>query len=152
LTPGFSYPLLEPHHYFDRAYVLNHLPPVEAGRFAVKATWSYFAQPLPWQAQSRALLAYLPEQIVWYVMALLLPLGVVAGMRRDRPLTSMLVMHAAGAIVLVALTSGNIGTLIRHRSLAFPYLVWLSALGGHELVRLAVDRHGREGSGLDGDR
>jgi len=152
LTPGYSYPLLEPHHYFDRAYVLNALPPVDAGRFAVKAAWSYFAQPLPWQAQSRALLAYLPEQIVWYVMALLLPVGVVAGMRRDRALTSMLVMHAAAAIVLVALTSGNIGTLIRHRSLAFPYLVWLSALGGHELVRMVLDRHGREGSGLDGDR
>ena len=67
--------------------------------------------------------------------------------------TSLLVMHAAGAIVLVALTSGNIGTLIRHRSLALLYLVWLSALGGHELVRLVVERNGREeGSGLNGDR
>jgi hypothetical protein len=150
-TPGYSYRLLEPRYYGDRAYILNQLPPLETGRFAVKAAWSYFVQPVPWQAQSRALLAYLPEQLVWYVMALLLSLGMVAGMRRDRELTSMLVMHAAGAMVLVALSSGNIGTLIRHRSLAFPYLVWLSALGGHELVRLVVDRKGREGSGLDGD-
>ena len=27
------------------------------------------------------------------------------------------------------MTSGNIGTLIRHRGLALPYLVWLAALG-----------------------
>jgi hypothetical protein len=151
-TPGYSYRLLELRYYGDRNYILNQLPPGEAGRFAIKAAWSYFAQPLPWQAQSRALRAYLPEQIVWYVMALLLPLGVIAGMRRDKALTSLLVMHAAGAVAIVALSSGNIGTLIRHRSLAFPYLVWLSALGGHELVRLVVDHKGREGSGLDGDR
>jgi hypothetical protein len=153
VTPGYSYLLLNPRYYSERIHILNHMPPVDAGRFTLKAAWSYFAEPLPWTSASRALLAYLPEQFVWYVMALLLPLGIVAGLRRDRMVTSLLVMHAAGAIVLVALTSGNIGTLIRHRSLALPYLVWLSALGGHELVRLVVERNGREeGSGLDGDR
>jgi hypothetical protein len=132
-------------------HILHHMPPVDAGRFTAKAAWSYFAEPLPWRTESRALLAYLPEQIAWYVMALLLPLGIIAGLRRDPVLTSLLVMHAAGAMVLVALTSGNIGTLIRHRSLALPYLVWLSALGGHELVRLVVERSVREeGSGRDG--
>ena len=152
MTPGHSYRLLETRYYRDRGYILNELPVPEATRFAVKATWSYFAQPLPWQAQSPALLAYVPEQIVWYVMAMLLPLGIAAGMRRDLTLTSILVMHAALSIVLVALSSGNIGTLIRHRSLAFPYLLWLSALGGHELVRLFVGRNGSQGSGHNGAR
>jgi hypothetical protein len=87
-------------------------------------------------------------------MAMMLPFGVLAGMRRDLVLTSMLVAHAAIAMILVALTSGNIGTLIRHRSLAFPYLVWLSALGAHECVRWFVDRNhvGVERSRVDGDR
>jgi hypothetical protein len=35
----------------------------------------------------------------------------------------------------VAMTSGNIGTLVRHRGLALPYLVWLSAVGACDLVR-----------------
>ena len=43
------------------------------------------------------------------------------------------------AILIVALTSGNIGTLIRHRSLALLYLIWLSALGAHEGVRLVIE-------------
>ena len=38
------------------------------------------------------------------------------------------------AAALVAVTSGNVGTLIRHRGLALPYLVWLSAAGAAALI------------------
>ena len=41
------------------------------------------SQPLPWKIESRALLAYLPEQIAVVRLVLLLPFGVVAGLRRD---------------------------------------------------------------------
>ena len=34
----------------------------------------------------------------------------------------------------VALNGGNVGTLVRHRGLALPYLVWLSAVGACQLV------------------
>ena len=141
LTPGSSYQLVEPRYYVRRDLVLKEMPPVDAGRFAVKALWSYFAEPLPWRSESRVVLAYLPEQFLWYLMALLMPIGVVAGVRRDSLVTMMLVAHAAVAIVLVALASGNIGTLIRHRSLAMPYLIWLSALGAQECARLLSARH-----------
>jgi hypothetical protein len=86
--------------------------------------------------RSRTMLAYLPEQLAWYALALLLPFGVYAGLRRDVVVTSVLVAHAAAVILIVAVSSGNIGTLIRHRALALPYLIWLSALGAHECVRL----------------
>jgi hypothetical protein len=154
LTAGISYHLVNPGYYANRAHVLYYLSPVETARYVVTAGWSYFVQPVPWKMESRALRAYLPEQLIWYAMALLLPFGVVAGMRRDRLITSMLLAHSAAAIVIVALTSGNIGTLIRHRSLALPYLIWLSALGGYECVRLFLDRYrvAPERSGVDGDR
>ena len=138
ITPGHSYQLVNAGYYVDRIHLLNMMPPADAGRFAMKAVGSYFAEPLPWRADSRALLAYWPEQVVWYLMTLLLPFGVLAGLRRDAVLTSMLVTHAVAAILLVALTSGNIGTLIRHRALALPYLVWLSALGAQECLRLFI--------------
>ncbi len=153
LTPGYSYQLVDDHYYFSRPHILRNMPPDEAGRFAIKAIGSYFAEPLPWKTGSRAILAYLPEQIAWYGMVLLLPLGVIAGMRRDVVLTSMLVAHAAAAILIVALTSGNIGTLIRHRSLVLLYLIWLSVLGAHEGVRLVMSRHRvRAGRRVDVDR
>ena len=141
LTPGFSYRLVDSPYYAERIQLLNSMPSRDAGRFVVKALWNYMVQPLPWKAESWALQAYLPEQFLWYVMALLIPVGVLAGLRRDALVTSMLLCHAAAAMVLVALTSGNIGTLIRHRSLALPYLVWLSALGAQDGVRRYLQRY-----------
>jgi hypothetical protein len=140
MTPGYSYQLVDPGYYSNRV-LLNQMPAEDAGRFVGKALWSFFAEPLPWRAESRALLLYVPEQFVWYVIALMLPIGVVAGLRRDALVTSMVTAHAAAAIVLVALTGGNVGTLIRHRSLALPYLVWLFALGAHASVQWFIERH-----------
>jgi hypothetical protein len=52
------------------------------------------------------------------------------------------------AIAIIALSSGNIGTLIRHRSLALLYLIWLSAVGAHECMRLVIPRQ----RSMNGDR
>jgi hypothetical protein len=90
--------------------------------------------PLPWKAQSRAAVAYLPEQIVWYLLALLAPVGFLFAFRRDPAVAGLLLGHAIVIAFAVAFTSGNVGTLVRHRSLALPYLVWLSAIGGCELL------------------
>jgi hypothetical protein len=114
-------------------------------RYVVGSIAAYIAMPLPWKIQSRTALAYLPEQLVWYLMVALAPIGVAAGLRRDALLTSLLVCYTAIAVVLVALTSGNIGTLVRHRGLAVPYMLWLSTLGACEVlawIRLSVgDAH-----------
>ena len=134
ITFGYSYQLVAPAYYGDRNR-LRIMPPADAASFVAKALWSYVVEPLPWRMESRTLLAFLPEQIVWYVIALLLPIGIYAGLKRDLVLTSMLAAHAAATMLIIALASGNIGTLIRHRSLALPYIVWMSAIGAHECVR-----------------
>ena len=152
LTPGYSYRLLHPRYYPKREQVRNIMPAGDAGQYVVKAMWSYFAQPLPWEMKSSTLLAYMPEQIAWYVMALLLPFGIYAALKRDIALTAMLTAHTAAAILIIALSSGNIGTLIRHRALAFPYLIWLSAAGAHDLFRRVVPGAAAGQRSSDGDR
>jgi hypothetical protein len=139
LTPGYSYRLIDPRFYVEWT-TIHTMPPREAAAFVVKAMGSYFVQPLPWRMSSTSLRAYLPEQVFWYALILLTPLGLVAGFRLSPVLTGMLAAHAAAVIVLVALNSGNIGTLIRHRGLALPYLVWLAALGACELLQRLTPR------------
>lgn len=157
LTPGYAYQLVHPRYYANREQ-LQTLSPGDGGRFVAKAIAAYFVQPLPWEMRSRAMLAYLPEHIVWYVLALLLPFGFYAGLSRDAVLTCMLAAHATAAILIVAVSSGNVGTLIRHRALAIPYVVWLSAVGAHECMRRIAGAHASQGgqveqrSGIDGDR
>jgi hypothetical protein len=45
--------------------------------------------------------------------------------------------HAIVAALTVALSSGNVGTLVRHRGLALPYFTWLSAVAFCDLVVMA---------------
>jgi hypothetical protein len=126
MTAGYTYKLLDSRLYEQS---IQSISVPEEARFAVRALAAYVAQPTPWSIQSRAALAYMPEQVVWYVMVALIPLGIGAGARRDVLLTCVLAMYAAAAALMVALTGGNIGTLVRHRGLALPYLVWFVGLG-----------------------
>jgi hypothetical protein len=134
-TVGYSYELLDPRYYENRILLLRTLPPRDAANFAVRSLISYVTEPLPWKGDSLFLRAYLPEHLVWWGLVALLPFGVVAGLRIDPVLTTVLCTHGAMIMVVVALTSGNAGTLVRHRGLVLPYVVWLSALGAVAVLR-----------------
>ena len=92
----------------------------EAARFVIRAVASFLIVPAPWQLQSIREVAYLPEQIAWYALLVLLPIGIVAGCRRDRLVTCMLVGYALPTAAVLALTNGNVGTLLRLRGLVVP--------------------------------
>jgi hypothetical protein len=134
-TPGYAYQILDPRYYENRILLVQTLPRRAAADFAVRSIVSYVIEPLPWKGDSWFLRAYLPEHIVWWVLVVLLPFGVIAGLRLDPLLTMILCAHAAMIVFVVALTSGNAGTLVRHRGLVLPYVVWLSALGGVAIAR-----------------
>ena len=127
-APGHSYTMLDPSFYVTRP-LPGDLSPGETARFALGALTAYVVVPAPWQMTSRSEVAYLPEQLVWYVLVGLAPIGLWAGWRRDPFLTAILAVHLLVAVGVVAMTAGNIGTLVRHRALALPYLVWFSGLG-----------------------
>ena len=111
----------------------------QAARFVIRAAVSFALTPLPWEMRSRSELAFLPEHLAWYVLLALLPIGAIAGWRLDPWVTSLLIGLAVPTAVVVAMTNGNVGTLLRLRGLVTPYLIWLSALGlialGEKLVR-----------------
>jgi hypothetical protein len=127
-TAGFTYKSLDTRVYEERANVAR-MSFGEIGRYLARSSWHYLTAPLPWQIQSRATLLAIPELMAWYAMVLLAPVGFIAGLRRDRLVTCVLAAFVVAGAVLVAVTSGNVGTLIRHRSLVMPFLVWLSVQG-----------------------
>jgi hypothetical protein len=135
-TEGYSYKLLDPRLYdvvpMSKTYRTMTLR--EAGRYVVRALASVVVVPLPWQPRTPRQLLYTPIQMGWYLLLLLALAGVVVGARRDLVLTCVLAGFAAVGIGAVALVSGNVGTLVRHRDGFIPFLVWLSALGGVSIV------------------
>ena len=132
-TPGRTYHLLDDRLYAEMVEVRT-MRLDEAARFVARALVSYVTVPQPNQIDSTAALAFLPEQVVWYLLIAFAPIGLVFALRRDVLVASLLLMHALVAAMLIAFTSGNIGTLVRHRGFALPYLTWISAVGVCELL------------------
>jgi hypothetical protein len=132
-TPGYVYTIFDGGFYMRRS-AISSLTVRQGVQYVIGSLVTYVIVPLPWKVQSQAALSYLPEQVVWYLMVLLAPVGLLCGIRRDTLLTALLATYAATAAALVAVTSGNVGTLVRHRGLAVPYLMWLSVLGACQLV------------------
>ena len=138
-TPGWTYKLLD-EHYYNESSSIDGLEFVDAARFVVRAVERYVTAPWPWEAESVSTLAYLPEQVVWYLIVLLLPWGMVSALRRDPLLACLLVGIGAVGALGIALLSGNIGTLVRLRVLALPYFATISATGLCDLLAAAVRR------------
>src|SRR5262249_55044228 len=131
-TVGHAYKLL------DAGFYVNPTTPAaspllltrdEAARYVVRAAVSFLVVPVPWQLQSTRELAYLPEQLGWYVLLALVPVCGLAAFRRDPLVACLLVGYALPTAVALALTNGNVGTLLRLRGLVIPYVMSISAVG-----------------------
>lgn len=140
-TVGHAYKLLDEGFYRNPAAPDSSdlaLTGSQAARFLVRATASFLVTPLPWEMRSRSELLFMPEHVVWYLIVALIPFGVVAGYQRDPLVTSLLVGFAVTTAAVLAVTTGNVGTLLRLRGLVTPYLIWLAAFGacatGNRLV------------------
>ena len=129
ISTGYGYKVLDQRFYSEGGPVIPSMTADEARRFIVRAVMSFFLVPMPWQIASRAGLAFLPQQLVWYVLTLLSVPGIIAGSRRDALVTWVFVAYIAAGVAVIAPNSGNIGTLVRHRDAVVPALVWLSAAG-----------------------
>lgn len=151
LTEGFTYQLIDPRYYDDWPGIPG-MGAREVGQYVARAVGHYLIEPWPFTPRSPALLAYLPEQLVWWAILALVPAGIAVGLKRDALLTSTLMAHALAVMMMVALTSGNIGTLIRHRGLVLPYLVWMAALGACHLLGVATRPRVAESRILHGTR
>ncbi len=141
-TVGHSYRLLDDGFYFSPAPAASSrltLTVGEAARYVIRAGVSFLAVPAPWQLAATRELAYLPEQLVWYVMIVLLPFGLVAAWRRNPGAAALFAGYTLPTAAALALTNGNVGTLLRLRGIVIPYLLWLGAVGFcAALQRLAV--------------
>jgi hypothetical protein len=135
-TKGHSFKLLDDTFYMDRFYDrhLETMTHEEAGRFVVRAAVAFVTVPLPWAIVSRSELAFMPEQLLIYGALLLLPFGIRSAWRRDALLTAVLSGYSVVSAGTIAITSGNVGTLVRHRALVVPFIVWFVALGAAELA------------------
>jgi hypothetical protein len=78
--------------------------------------------------------------MIWYLLVLSAGVGIATGIRRDALVTCLLAALTLLTSEAIALTNGNIGTMVRFRDWVVPLLVWLSALGMTRLVSIGWQR------------
>lgn len=131
-TVGHAYKLLDDGFYKHPETAMAwdiQLTEPQALRFLVRGAASFLLTPLPWQMRSLSELAFMPEHVIWYLLLALLPIGVAAGAKQDALVTYVLIGFAVPTALVLAVTTGNVGTLLRLRGLVTPTIIWLSALG-----------------------
>ena len=135
MTVGSGYKVADARFYVGWPEAPGTMQFEEGVRFLIRATAAFVLVPLPWQLQSPAALGFLPEQLAWYALVALALPGVWYGIRRSPQLTMALAGCCVAGVAVIAPNSGNIGTLIRHRDMVVPFLVWLSSAGAERMAR-----------------
>jgi hypothetical protein len=131
-TLGHSYKTLDDKFYANvETPTTSHLTltAAEAGRYVARSALSFVTVPLPWQVETKSELAFVPEQLLWYVLVAAVIAGLAPAWRRDSWLASLLVGYVVLMAMVLALVNGNVGTLVRLRGLVVPFLIWIGALG-----------------------
>jgi len=102
-------------------------PQEAAEYFPVGLTYFLFV-PFPWQLGSFRQNMVVPETLFWVLLYPLMAVGVIRGLRVNRPGTMVLLGATAGMCVFYALLSGNVGTAYRMRSQVWllwaPFAAW----------------------------
>ena len=127
-TPGTSYKLVSL-DYYRGDFDVSALSFNEGVQFLAKSVVAFVLVPKPWDPGARSEVFIAPQQVAWYALVVLALVGAVAGLGRDRLLTCLLAANIIVGVIVIAPNSGNVGTLIRHRDMVVPFVVWLSGMG-----------------------
>lgn len=136
--PGGSFKLLDERFYSEGKEAPYTMTYDEGRRFLLRSAAAAVLFPLPWQVASASGVAQLPQQCLWYAAIGCALIGFAAALERDALVTLMLAGYILAALMVITPNNGNIGTLVRHRDMVMPALVWLAGTGLCSIVANAV--------------
>ena len=129
-TRGWNYQIF-PAKYYDRARLYDAIPyqdfAVGVARGIQYVLFAPFPNTLLGGGLSR--LAAFPQTICWYLALFFAPWGIARAWRRQRMATALVLGFVVPATVFIAMFSGNIGTLLRHRDIVSPFFLMFSMAG-----------------------
>lgn len=101
------------------------------------------AAPFPWQATRAVERAALPDVLAWYLAVILAVVALVTTWRSS-PRYIQILLYIGAVALMLSLTQGNLGTLVRHRGMLIAPTLVLSGAGAAYLVwRVAGERVAR---------
>jgi hypothetical protein len=138
MSTGQSFRLLDETVYAGGLDAIDRMSFFDCTRFLMNAVGAFVVVPAPWRVSSAGELAMIPQQLAWYLFVAAAVAGTAVGLRRDAWLTCILAGYALAGLVIIAPNSGNVGTLVRHRDMIVPFVLWLGSLGLVSAARAAA--------------
>ena len=86
------------------------------------------AAPFPWAVNRPIEFVTIPEMLIWYTAVVLAVIALACHWRQWRKFAHLLAF-IGGIVLLLALTQGNEGTLVRHRGMIIPFVLIFSGAG-----------------------
>lgn len=92
--------------------------------------WLYFLfAPFPWRIYTKLLLMSYPQVILWYLFIPFVFIGMITAFRYKWRETFFIFVYIIIFGSIIVMTSGNIGTVFRHRDMLTPFFLIFGSLG-----------------------
>lgn len=127
-TGGIVYKVLDD-KYYDQPDLLYEMGAMEFAYSSIKSLAHFLFEPFPNRMINSSLFLFYMQIILWYLFLFLAGIGLlrslVYGYKSYLPLLIFLTLGT----IAVALASGNVGTLFRHRDILSPFYFIFTGLG-----------------------
>jgi len=112
-------------------------PPITREEFVVSLTKglvSLIFRPFPWEIDNVQKVFFYPVSVIYGVLFIFFIIGSLIGLRYRARESAFLILLFVTLSVFLALTSGNTGTMVRHRDMTTPIYIILSSFGIVQLL------------------
>jgi hypothetical protein len=132
-TPGSHYKILDEKYYHGAK--LEEMTYFEFVRTFFKAWFNFIFQPFAWNPKTKLQLVAFPQMVIWYILFFFSLIGIMCSLRYKSRESLILLIYLFVMSSTIALYSGNIGTVFRHRDMVTPYYLIFSAVGLAHIFR-----------------
>jgi len=118
--------------YPDRFYNSEDYKPISAGESIIaflNGELSLMLKPFPWDISNKFKFFYYPVSVVWDILFVFFIVSLLVNVRYRIKGSIFLISTFIMISVLLSLTEGNIGTMIRHRDMITPVYIIFSSFG-----------------------
>ncbi len=126
---GYAYKLLDDKYYTPVNYTISNITWREIVKAFLKGWYHFLFEPFVWDIKSKSMLMSFPQMILWYLLIIFAIVGMFFGLRYSYKYTLIMTTYIFMLSSVIALSSGNIGTLFRHRDMVTSFYLIFSAVG-----------------------
>lgn len=125
---GVNYKVLED-KYYNAPNSIYGITPGYFIKSSGKLFLHFMFEPFPGRMFQLSFLPAIPQMLLWYFLIPFTAIGIIRGFALNKKAALAIFVYLSLLTFIIALSSGNVGTLYRHRDYVTPFYLIFAALG-----------------------